>query len=101
MRCADVDAAARSVISEAGYGDAFNHGLGHGVGLEVHEAPRLGPNSQETLRPGMVVTIEPGIYLPGRAGVRIEEMALITETGHQVLSTMPRRPAQLPAGPPA
>lgn len=97
-RCGEADAAARSVISEAGYGECFGHGLGHGVGLEVHEGPRLGPNVETALRPGMVVTVEPGIYLPGRAGVRIEEMVLITDSGHEVLSSLPRDPCELPAG---
>jgi Xaa-Pro aminopeptidase len=97
-RCGEADAAARSVISEAGYGECFGHGLGHGVGLEVHEGPRLGPDVETKLRPGMVVTVEPGIYLPGRAGVRIEEMVLITDEGHEVLSSLPRAPQELRAG---
>jgi len=73
----EVDRAARKVIEDAGYGDAFGHGLGHGFGLNVHEAPRLGPNSKDILKNGMVFTIEPGIYLPGWGGVRIEDDVLL------------------------
>lgn len=90
--CREADAAARDVVAAAGYGEFFGHGLGHGVGLEVHEAPRLAPARETVLAPGMVVTIEPGIYEPGVAGVRIEEMVLITPDGHEVLSTLPRAP---------
>lgn len=87
MRCAEVDKMARDIIVGEGYGkyraddgserDYFGHGLGHGVGLEVHEAPRLNTVSKDTLKPGMVVTIEPGIYLPGQGGIRIEDMYLV------------------------
>jgi Xaa-Pro aminopeptidase len=90
VRCEDVDRAARSVIARAGYGSYFGHSLGHGVGLEVHEAPRLGPDSKEMLLPGTVFTVEPGIYLPGQAGVRIEDMVLITGKGFEVLSSLAR-----------
>lgn len=81
-----VDAVARDYIREQGYGDYFGHGLGHGVGLEVHEEPYLNPRSQGRLEPGMVLTVEPGIYLPGWGGVRIEEMVVVTPTGHRVLT---------------
>jgi Xaa-Pro aminopeptidase len=90
-KCAEADAAGRAVVAKAGYGHRFGHGMGHGVGLAVHEDPRLGPGSDTVLLPGMVVTVEPGIYLPGRTGVRIEEMVLITPDGHEVLSDLPRR----------
>ena len=81
--CRDVDAAARSVIGEAGYGDCFNHGLGHSLGLEIHEQPRLNKTCDTVLAPGMMTTVEPGIYLPGRFGVRIEDMGAVTEDGFE------------------
>jgi Xaa-Pro aminopeptidase len=90
--CREVDHAARTVIVRAGYGRFFGHGLGHGVGLEVHEAPRLAAGQDDPLLPGMVLTIEPGIYLPGRAGVRIEDMVVITPDGYELLSSLERRP---------
>ena len=85
----DLDAAARNLIEEAGHGDHFGHGLGHGVGIEIHESPRLNRESDTVLEPGMVITIEPGVYLPGRGGVRIEDLAVITKDGCEVLSSTP------------
>ncbi len=92
-----VDAAARAAIAEAGYGDFFGHGLGHGIGLEVHEGPALRPHSETVLRPGMVVTVEPGVYLPGWGGVRVEDDVLVTPDGHEVLTHVPRELAAMRA----
>jgi Xaa-Pro aminopeptidase len=86
----DVDAEARAVIAQAGFGDFFGHGLGHGIGLEIHEAPSLRPTSEAVLEPGNVVTIEPGIYLPGWGGVRIEDDVLVTPDGCEVLTHVPK-----------
>jgi Xaa-Pro aminopeptidase len=82
----DVDAAARAIIVERGFGDRFGHGLGHGVGREVHERPGVGPRSDEPLCVGNVITIEPGIYIPGFGGVRIEDLAVVQETGARILT---------------
>ena len=91
-RCRDVDAAARKIIADAGYGDCYTHGLGHGIGLDVHEMPslshRVAPDA--TLKPGHVVTVEPGIYLSGVGGVRIEDDVLVTQRGCEVLSDFPK-----------
>jgi Xaa-Pro aminopeptidase len=86
----DVDAAARTVFQEAGYGKNFGHGLGHGIGLQVHEGPSLRPNATAILEPGMVVTVEPGLYFPGWGGIRIEDDVLVTPDGCEVLSRLPK-----------
>jgi len=86
----DVDQVARKVIDGAGHGERFGHGLGHGVGLEVHEGPRLSLRSDDVLAAGEVVTVEPGIYLPGNLGVRIEDLVVVTDAGLRNLSTLPK-----------
>lgn len=88
--CAAVDASVRAVIESAGFGEYFNHGLGHGVGLEIHEAPRLAPGSEAVLESGMVHSIEPGIYLPDWGGIRIEDLVLVNAEHPQTLSQYPR-----------
>jgi Xaa-Pro aminopeptidase len=85
-----VDGVARTLIEAAGHGDHFGHGLGHGVGMEVHEAPRLSARSEDTLQAGDVVTVEPGVYLPGELGIRIEDLVVVTEQGHRNLSGLPK-----------
>jgi Xaa-Pro aminopeptidase len=86
----DVDSAARRVIDDAGHGEHFGHALGHGVGLEVHEGPRLSQRSDDVLAPGEVVTVEPGVYLPGKLGVRIEDLVVVGEDGLKNLSSLPK-----------
>jgi Xaa-Pro aminopeptidase len=90
VAASEADAAARDVIDAGGHGERFGHGLGHGVGLEVHEAPRLSRASEDTLLAGETVTVEPGVYVPGRFGVRIEDLVLVTEDGHRNLSGLPK-----------
>jgi Xaa-Pro aminopeptidase len=86
----EVDRAARKVLAKAGLRRYFTHSTGHGVGLEIHEAPRIARGLREPLQPGMVITIEPGVYVPGKSGVRIEDMVLVTEKGHEVLTPTPK-----------
>lgn len=90
IKACEVDAAARDYITQSGYGEYFGHGLGHGVGLVIHEAPTLNSTSEIVLEAGMVVTIEPGIYLPGKYGVRIEDLCVIMRDGYKNFTTAPR-----------
>jgi Xaa-Pro aminopeptidase len=88
--CAEVDEAARGVLRKAGLAEAFSHSTGHGVGLEIHEPPRIGAGEASRLLAGMVITIEPGVYLADRFGIRIEDMVAVTRTGGQVLTPAPK-----------
>ena len=94
-RAKDVDAAARGAIADAGYGEYFVHRTGHGLGVEVHEPPYLTSVSETVLEPGMVFSIEPGIYLPGKFGVRLEDIVILREDGPEILSELPRDPVRL------
>jgi Xaa-Pro aminopeptidase len=87
---ADLDAVARDHITAAGFGDHFGHGLGHGVGLEIHEGPGVRPTSTDELRAGMAITIEPGIYIDGTGGVRIEDLVILTDGGCDIISGAPK-----------
>ena len=86
VKCKDVDMAARRVVKASGYGEYFSHGLGHGIGMEVHELPSLNRRSETVLKAGMVVTIEPGIYISGVIGARLEDMVLVTPSGYEILT---------------
>ena len=87
VKCREVDAVAREIIQKEGYGEYFGHGTGHGLGLFIHEAPRIAPNQNAVLQPNMILTIEPGIYLQGWGGVRIEDMILVTEQGKEIITS--------------
>ncbi|MCA9073126.1 MAG: M24 family metallopeptidase, partial [Planctomycetaceae bacterium] len=89
-KCSNIDAVARNIIEKAGFGKNFGHGLGHSIGLNIHEWPRFAPTSDDELKPGMILTVEPGIYLPHWGGVRIEDDILVTRDGHEVLSSVPK-----------
>jgi Xaa-Pro aminopeptidase len=91
IECAAVDRASRDVIADAGWADAFVHGTGHGVGLEIHESPRVASTATGTLAPGHVVTVEPGVYLPGIGGVRIEDTLVVTPDGPIALTEFPKQ----------
>jgi Xaa-Pro aminopeptidase len=88
--CGEVDEAARSVLRKAGLDEYFTHSTGHGVGIEIHEAPRIAKEQEEVLVPGMVVTIEPGIYIAGKFGIRIEDMVVVTDRAPRVLTPAPK-----------
>ena len=90
VECAAVDGASRDVIDDAGFGEWFVHSTGHGVGLEIHEAPRVARTTTGTLAPGYVVTVEPGVYLPGVGGVRIEDTLVVTTDGAVALTEFPK-----------
>lgn len=89
-KCSDVDKIARDIISENGYGKYFGHATGHGVGLDIHESPVVSPRSETVLKKGMIITDEPGIYLPEKFGVRIEDMLCVTENGYKNFVTLPK-----------
>jgi Xaa-Pro aminopeptidase len=90
VKASQIDNSARDVIKKAGYGRYFGHSLGHGVGLEVHEAPRISGRNRASVREGMVFTVEPGVYVPGLGGVRIEDMVMVRRSGADVLTSLPR-----------
>ena len=86
----EIDKAVRDIIYGAGHEGHYGHGLGHGVGLEIHEAPTLSVRSEDTLQAGTVVTVEPGVYLPGKFGIRIEDLVVVSEDGNRILTSIPK-----------
>ena len=90
VRCCEIDRIARDYIAEKGYGAYFGHGLGHSLGILIHEDPRFAPGCEDLLEPGMILSVEPGIYLPGEFGVRIEDTVLVTENGCVNLTKAPK-----------
>ena len=90
-----MDAACRAVIADAGWEDRFTHGTGHGVGLDIHEAPSVNGRATDTLQPGHVITVEPGAYVPELGGVRIEDMVVVTDDGCRALTTFPKDPVSI------
>ncbi|HMD19624.1 MAG TPA: M24 family metallopeptidase, partial [Alloacidobacterium sp.] len=95
VTCGEVDEAARSVLRAAKLDKYFTHSTGHGVGIEIHESPRVAAGQEQVLAPGMVITIEPGIYIEGKFGIRIEDMVAVTENGGQILTPAPKAMIQL------
>ena len=91
QKCSDLDSFTRNIITEHGYGNYFSHSLGHGVGLDIHELPRLSPYDETILQPGMVITVEPGIYIPNIGGIRIEDTVVVNENGCQILTQLPKK----------
>ena len=85
VNCSEIDKIARDIITEAGYGECFGHSTGHGVGIDIHEEPRVSARSTQVLQPGHIITVEPGIYVPGLGGVRIENTNVVTDTGVRAL----------------
>jgi Xaa-Pro aminopeptidase len=90
VKASEVDAAARRVISDAGYGEFFVHRTGHGLGVDIHEPPYITSTSDSVLEEGMVFSIEPGVYIPGRFGIRLEDIIIVRENGPEILSSLPR-----------